>query len=52
MLCNSVAQVAPEFEPVIEGSTITVYVDEDIQPGKTSSSLISLCIFSPLYIEH
>lgn len=28
-----VAQVAPEFEPVFQGGTITVYVDEDTQSG-------------------
>ena len=29
-----VAQVAPDFEPAISDNTITVYVDEDTQPGK------------------
>ena len=31
----SVAQVAPEFEPVSPGSTYTVYVDEDTQSGES-----------------
>ena len=29
------AQVAPEFEPIFEGGTYTVYVDEDTEFGES-----------------
>ena len=42
VFCIFAAQVAPEFEPVFQGGTYTVYVDEDTQSGESLSSDVAV----------